>query len=169
VALFDEAIMDLAYNDFGSVLTLVSGPTAGGLAGAAPLVFDPISALPVLPGDPLMIGLAPVPPGFADSLGGAGLISLFGPFFVIPAGLEVSIMDLTFQVTALGDSTLRVVGFPLGTFPLSLLGQQVVSDLADGSVTTQVVPEPSGAVLFPAGLAVVGLALRRSRERSRLP
>ena len=161
---FDTAILDLAFNDAGSVLTLMSGPTVGSLAATAPVfALDVFGGIPfVLPGAPLTTDGAPAPPGFLDNLGGLGLASATLPFATIGLGATQSIADLTFQVTSLGSSTLGLAAFPAGSPALALAGLPIAHTFVAGSVTP--IPEPNGAGLFAAGLAVVGFALRRSGQ-----
>ena len=182
VTLFDTTILDLAYNDAGSVLTLTSGPTAGSLAATAnDLAIDLFADLvelfpgsgifispPIVPGDLLATGsLFVLPPaGFADNIGGFGIESLIvvgfeavrNPFDLIGDGQLVEIANLTFEVTSLGSSTLDFATVPPNP-GLSLNGAAVAHTLVAGSVA--LVPEPSGVLLFSVGMLVVSGMLRR--------
>ena len=161
VTAFDTIILDLGFNDAGSVLTLMSGPDAGSLVATAPFsTINLFGGFAVVPGDPLTTDAFPVPLGFADNLGGFGLGSAGFPFATIGLGATEVIVDLTFQVTGVGSSTLGLATF-FGP-ALALAGLPIAHTFVAGSVTP--IPEPTGVALFAAGLAMLGFALRRSGQ-----
>jgi hypothetical protein len=133
---FDESILQLMYNDAGSILGAgPSGPVADALAGTV-ATFDPLGGL-VTPGEPLVAVLHPQDPAFASSSGAFGVLATAVPFTLGPGAIG-SIFGFDFVAASVGASTVTVV--------------------ADAGP----IPEPSTFLLFGAGLA--GLAVFRRRR-----
>jgi len=167
-ATFDTVIVDVAFNDAGPILALGAGPspgapTAGGLAGIAPLVaVDVFGGTPVAPGGALTPDLIPIAPGFSGGMGGVGLLSAGLPFSTLGAGTTIDMFSLTFTASALGTSTISVLGFPPGAgLELALAGRPVPTALATGRVSA--VPEPGTVLLLGSGLVALAACLRRSK------
>lgn len=170
--LFETAIFQVDFNDTGSVLGLMGGPTAGSLALMSPFVIDAFSPSPILPGAPLLALPAPPTPPYTATSGQTGLLSLAGPFFLPPLSVT-DIFGLNFDTLALGTSTLSATS-GMGPFGggLAFGGLPVPFTTVGGTVTVTAapvippipnpIPEPTILMLF--GLGLFGLATSKSRK-----
>jgi len=170
VATFDTVILDVAFNDAGSILALGAGltpgaPTAGTLAGTAPLLaLDVFGGAPVAPGGALTPDFIPIAPGFSGGMGGVGLLSAGLPFPTVGAGTSIDMFSLTFSAAASGTSTISALGFPPGAgLELALAGSPVPTALATGSVSVSAVPEPGTMLLLGSGVAALAACRRRGK------
>ncbi len=162
VAVFDEVILDVGYNDAG--LVLASGPgsvVALALSATAPMAWDVTvpTVGPPLPPPPaalVPLGFAPVGP-FTASEGGFGYYTFPGSFPVVGSGVSITVAGLL--LTAVGIGTSTVAPTPaLGTGNLFLGSTPVPTMLVGGTV---MVPEPASGVLLLLGLASLCARTRR--------
>lgn len=169
---FDTAILQIDFNDAGSTLGLVGGPTAGSIVATSPLVIDAFTGLPVLSGAPLSTLPAPPSVGFTETTGATGVVSLLGPFFLAP----LSVTDLfgqSFNALALGTSSLIANTGLLGG--LAGFGQPAAFSTIAGTVnviaapvnppTPTPAPEPTILMLFGAGLLGLARFTRKTQTR----
>ncbi len=134
--------LDILYDD--SILTVLS-------------VFLPSASLgnPVIPEAFYDVNFAP---GVVD-MAGVSLLS-DAELLARQGGDSVNLGTISFQATALGTSGLDFV-FDDFNDVKGLLGEPLDLEVGQGSV--RVVPEPSAALAFAVGAAVVGTAVRRRR------
>jgi MYXO-CTERM domain-containing protein len=162
VAVFDEVIVDIGYNDAGLVLASGPGPVVALALSSTSISWDvsvPTVAPPLPPPPAALASLGFVPAlPFAASEGGFGYYTDPGSYPVVAPGVTVTVAG--FSLTAVGVGTSTVAPTPaLGVGTLFLGSVPLPTTLLGATVT---VPEPA-----TGGFVLIGLAALAAWRRSR--